>query len=66
MIVCYRREHALDAGVHLDINAHCFFEVDGLVFLSPFSVFLDMVVLFERQGETMGSERFWNMNDVFA
>ena len=39
MIVCYRREHALDAGAHLDINAHCFFEVDGLVFLSPFSVF---------------------------
>ena len=39
MIVCYRREHALDAGAHLDINAHCFFEVDGLVFLSPFSGF---------------------------
>ena len=39
MIVCYRREHALDAGAHLDINAHCFFEVDGLVFLRPFSVF---------------------------
>jgi len=38
-IVCYRREHALDAGVHLDINAHCFFEVDGLVFLGLFSVF---------------------------
>jgi len=39
MIVCYRREHALDAGAHLNINAHCFFEVDGLVFLRPFSVF---------------------------
>ena len=38
MIVCYRREHALDAGAHLDINAHCFFEVDGLVFLRLFSV----------------------------
>ena len=39
MIVCYRREHALDASAHLDINAHCFFEVNGLVSLSPFSVF---------------------------
>jgi len=56
MVVCYRQEHALDAGVHLDINAHCFFEVDGLVFLSPFLEELvtgaagveDMVVLFHH------------------
>ena len=41
MIVCYRREYALDAGAHLDINAHCFFEVDGSVFLSPFRSFLE-------------------------
>ena len=39
MIVCHRREHALDAGAHLDINAYCFSEVDGLVFLNFFSVF---------------------------
>jgi hypothetical protein len=38
-IVCYGWEHALAAGVHLDINTHCFFEVDRLVFLGPFSVF---------------------------
>ena len=39
MIACYRQKHALDTGAHLDINAHCFFKVDGLVFLSPFLVF---------------------------
>ena len=102
MIVCYRREHALDAGAHLDINAHCFFEVDSLVFLSPFSVFFGGVRdrccgvnfrgagdgfisvsfggahfgwlwgdcssgLHSRQGrDNMGSQRFWNMNDMFA
>jgi len=37
MIVCYGGDHALDASVHLDINAHCFFEVDRLVFWGLFS-----------------------------
>jgi len=37
--VLHGREHALDAGVHLDIGGHCFFELDGLKFLSLFSVF---------------------------
>jgi hypothetical protein len=34
------REHALDAGVHLDIGAHYFSELEELVFklLRPFSL----------------------------
>ena len=39
MIVCYRWEHALDTGAHLNINAYCFFKVDSLVFLRLFLVF---------------------------
>ena len=35
-----RREHALDAGAHLDISGHRFFEVDRLIFLRLFTVLL--------------------------
>ena len=32
----YGREHVLDAGVHLNISGHCFFELDRLAFFGLF------------------------------